>query len=166
MTASARPVWPIWLVILGALIFSTWPLPELLVPMRPPLIGMTVIYWCIMWPARFSLGSAWFAGLAIDILTGSMLGQNALSLTVVAFLTVRFYLQIRIFPLWQLTMTVMALLAVDAFIRFWLDGIAGVGWSGWERWVPVVAGTLLWPLWMAVMDSLRMRLETSRHSLD
>jgi rod shape-determining protein MreD len=134
--------------------------------LRPPLVAMTTIYWCMMWPGRFGLGSAWLAGIALDVLTGSLLGQHALGLSLVAFLTVRFHLQIRIFPLWQLTTTVLALLACDAFVRFWVDGLAGVGWSGWQRWIPVIAGTVCWPPWMALMDGLRIRLETSRNALE
>ena len=76
------------------------------------------------------------------------------------YLTLRFHLQIRIFPLWQLTMTVFALLAIEAFILFWIDGVAGNPPLGLARWTQVLAGAILWPPVMAAMDRLRERVET------
>ncbi len=100
-------------------------------------------------------------GLCLDILQGELLGQHALALCVVAYLTQRFHLQIRIFPLWQLTMTVFALLAVEAFILFWIDGVAGNPAIGWPRWTQVIAGTVLWPVAMAILDRTRESAERS-----
>jgi rod shape-determining protein MreD len=76
-------------------------------------------------------------------------------MTVVGYLTLRFHLQIRIFPLWQLTMTVFSLLAVEAFIMFWIDGIVGNPPLGVARWTQVVFGAMLWPPVMAIMDRIR-----------
>jgi len=77
----------------------------------------------------------------------------------VAYLTLRFHLQIRIFPLWQLTMTVCALMAIEAFILFWIDGVAGNPPVGFARWTQVLAGAILWPPVMAIMDRARERIE-------
>ena len=105
------------------------------------------------------MGSAWLIGLLLDILQGSTLGQHALALTVVAYITLRLHRQIRIFPLWQLTVTVLALLFLEAFILFWIDGVAGNPPVGLSRWTQVVTGAVLWPPVMAIMDRLRERLE-------
>ena len=102
---------------------------------------------------------AWIVGLMIDILYGELMGQHALALTVVAYLTLRFHLQIRIFPLWQLTMTVFALLVIEAFILFWIDGVAGNPPVGIARWSQAVIGAILWPPVMALMDRARERVE-------
>jgi rod shape-determining protein MreD len=113
----------------------------------------------MMWPRLFGLGSAWIIGLILDILQGSLLGQHAMALLVVGYLTIRFHLQIRIFPLWQLTATVFALLAIEAFILFWIDGIAGNPAVGYARWTQVLTGAVLWPLVMTLMDRIRERIE-------
>ncbi|MCZ6517463.1 MAG: rod shape-determining protein MreD, partial [Gammaproteobacteria bacterium] len=84
----------------------------------------------------------------------------AIALSIVAYLTLRFHLQIRIFPMWQLTMTVFALLAINAFIQFWIDGVAGVGAAGIGRWTQVMTGAILWPPLMALMDRVRVQIQT------
>jgi rod shape-determining protein MreD len=112
-----------------------------------------------MWPRVFSIGSAWIIGLLLDILQGDLLGQHAFALSVIAYLTQRFHLQIRIFPLWQLTMTVGALLAINAFILFWIDGVAGNPPIGLARWTQVFVGVILWPPVMTIMDRIREAIE-------
>ena len=164
----ARPIhsWPPYLALLVALAIEIAPLPEVLQLFRPPFVAMVLIYWIMMWPQRIGLGIAFVAGIALDILHGQLLGQNAFSLTVVAFLTLRFHLQIRIFPLWQLTMTVFALLAMDALLRFLIEGIAGLPRTGYGNWTRVIIGTLIWPILMAILDTLRMRAETRPSQFD
>jgi rod shape-determining protein MreD len=151
--------WPVWLAMIIAAALMSLPLPDALNAVRPAWATLAVIYWIMMWPGRFGVGSAWLIGLLLDVLQGSTLGQHALALTVVAYITLRFHLQIRIFPLWQLTVTVFALLFLEAFILFWIDGVAGNPPVGLSRWTQVVTGAVLWPPVMAIMDRLRERLE-------
>ena len=151
--------WPIWLVLLIATTLVSVPLPDSMTPFRPAWATLAVIYWIMMWPRMFGIGSAWIVGIILDILQGELMGQHAMALSVVAYLTLRFHLQIRFFPLWQLTATVFALLAIEAFILFWIDGVAGNPAVGLGRWTQVVAGAVLWPPVMALMDRIRERVE-------
>ncbi|RMF95648.1 MAG: rod shape-determining protein MreD [Gammaproteobacteria bacterium] len=159
MSRRSAPAWPVWLVLLGAAALMSLPLPAALAPFRPPWASMAVIYWVMMWPRRFGPGSAWLIGLLLDVLQGDILGQHAFSLCILGYLTLRFHLQIRIFPLWQLTATVFALLALEAFLLFWIDGMAGNPPVGIARWSQVLVGGLLWPPVMALLDRIRERLE-------
>jgi len=154
--------WPVLVALLCAITIEMMPLPAWMQPFRPPLPAMVLIYWVMMWPERFNLGFAFLLGICLDILHGQLLGQNALVLTVVTFITLRFHLQIRIFPLWQLTMTVFALLTLGAFLEFLIEGIAGLLPVGMSRWGRVLAGTALWAPVMGIMDRLRMTVEFRR----
>ena len=161
-----RRVWPVYVAFVAAIALEVVALPDFLVPVRPPLPAMVLIYWAMMWPDRFGLSVAFCIGLCLDILHGQLLGQNALALVVVTYLTLRFHLQIRIFPLWQLTMTVFALLAVGALIDLLIAGIAGLPDAGFTRWSRILAGTLVWPLLLGVMDRLRMQVEYRGRSFE
>ena len=159
MPRRKAPSWPVWIVFVVTAAIMTLPLPDALTPFRPPWATMAIVYWIMMWPRVFGLGTAWLIGLSLDILQGELLGQHAMALSVVAYLTLRFHLQIRIFPLWQLTATVFALMAIEAFILFWIDGVAGNPPVGYARWTQVLTGALLWPPFMAIMDRIRERIE-------
>lgn len=141
------------------------PLPDPISAWRPPFLTLALIYWCMMWPQKIGIATAFLAGLALDTLYGTLLGQHALALSLVAFLTFKFHLQIRIFPLWQLTFSVFALISVAAFVNLWIDGIAGLSFSGIDRWLPVITGTLIWPFMMSIMDRLRYTAENRNTEL-
>lgn len=151
--------WPVLLSFVIAVALEILPLPSALQALRPPLPAMVLIYWAMMWPQRFGLLTGFSLGLILDVLHGQILGQNALALSVVAYLTVRFHLQIRIFPLWQLTMTVFALLACAALLRFLAEGIAGMPAPPLAFWLRVISGAVLWPVVMGILDRLRLQAE-------
>lgn len=159
MSRRRAPHWPVWLVFIVAAALVSLPMPDWFTPFRPPWAAIAVIYWIMMWPRVFGVGSAWVVGLLLDILQGDLLGQHAFALSIIGYLTLRFHLQIRIFPLWQLTTTVFALLFIDAFILFWIDGVAGNPPAGYARWTQVIIGGVLWPPIMAIMDRIRERIE-------
>ena len=143
--------------VILALIFAVLPLPEPINAARPDLLLLLVIYWALSAPRIAGLMFAWLCGLAIDVLKGIILGQHALAFLVVAYLTHKFQLRMRIFPLSQQTATVFMLLAVYQFIVFWLDGIIGQPVTTWMRWLPVISGAILWPILIAVLDTWNRR---------
>jgi rod shape-determining protein MreD len=93
----------------------------------------------------------------LDVAYGTLLGQHALALCVITFMTVRFHLLMRVFPLSQLTMTVFALLALYQFILFWINGVVGISVPAIAYWGPVVTGTLLWPFLFMFLSGIRYR---------
>jgi rod shape-determining protein MreD len=146
-----------WLSVALGLVLAIVPLPEWLSPVRPDLALLAVIYWILASPRIAGLGYAWLAGLFLDVLRGMTLGQHALAFVLVAFLTHRAQLRMRMFPILHQAAAVMVLLAVYHFVLFWTDGLTGHGYTGWNRWLPVLSGALLWPLIVAAGDTLTRR---------
>lgn len=140
-----------------AIIFAVLPLPEPIDAARPDLLLLLVIYWALSAPRIAGLMFAWLCGLAIDVLKGIILGQHALAFLVVAYITHKNQLRIRVFPMSQQTATVFMLLAVYQFIVFWLDGIVGQPVTTWMRWLPVISGALVWPILVAALDTWNRR---------
>lgn len=155
----SAPRWPVWSLLLLAVLAQIVPLPEALQPFRPPWALLVVVYWTLMWPGRVGVFTAFVVGLTLDVAHGTLLGQNALVLAGTAYLVLRFHLQMRVFPLWQLTLSVFALLAIGSFLGLWIDGLAGEARFGPARWGPVVVAGLVWPIVMGLLDGVRERLE-------
>jgi len=139
------------------LILAVVPLPRLIDPARPDWLLLFVIYWSLASPRIAGLMFAWLCGLVMDVLKGTLLGQHAAGFLLVAFLTHRLQLRMRIFPVLHQTATVFMLLALYQFLIFWIDGIAGHAVTTWLRWLPVITGALLWPLLVAVLDTVTRR---------
>ncbi|HEY4369207.1 MAG TPA: rod shape-determining protein MreD [Steroidobacteraceae bacterium] len=143
--------------IVAALVLTIVPLPEPIRAARPDLLLLMVIYWSLSAPGTIGLMFAWLCGLAIDLLQGSVLGEHAAAFLLVGFLTHKFQLRMRIFPIYHQTLTVFMLLALYEFVVFWIDGIIGPAVTDWRRWLPVISSTILWPLLVAALDTWNRR---------
>ncbi len=138
-----------------ALVLAVIPLPEAVAAFRPDWVPLVMIYWALATPERFGLLTALWLGLALDALSGALLGQHAIAMLVVVYLSLRFHLRIRVFPIWQMTMAVFVMLAIYEFLLFWVDGVVGRSVPYIERWAAVLTGALLWPLVLGVLDRMR-----------
>lgn len=149
------------LSLAATLMLAVVPLPDVIAPLRPDWVAVVLLYWSLMAPRQFSLLTAFWMGLALDTLSGAMLGQNALALLVVVYLAEKFHLRLRVFPVSQLAITVLLLLGLYEFILFWVDGMAGRTVPLIERWLPPLTGTLAW-LAMYVLFDHRQREAPAR----
>ena len=145
----------ILLTFVIALFLTVIPLPEWARYVRPDWAGLVLIYWCMALPERVGVATGWFTGLLIDLLTGSLLGQHALALTVVAYLTLRFHQRLRLFPVLQQSLTVLVLLILHQLLALWVSRIIGRPGAPWFFWMPSVLGMLIWPLVFSMLRGMR-----------
>jgi rod shape-determining protein MreD len=148
---------PVIACIVAALMLAIAPMPSWAVPFRPDWVALTLIYWAMMLPRTYSVGTAWIVGIILDVVQGTLLGQHAIALCFVVYLTVKFHLQFRVFPMSQMSATVFAMLAIYQFILFWINGVAGVSAAAVTYWGPVITGALIWPLLTTFFGGVRYR---------
>ena len=121
------------------------PLPALVEPLRPNFLALTVLWLCLLSVRATGLTLAWSMGLVMDALHGLVLGQNALALALIAYIALKMRLRIRAFTVLQQSTVVFGLLALNEFVLFWIDGLAGHPVTAWTRWLPVLIGAACWP---------------------
>ncbi len=149
-----------WLSIpttfLIAFILTLLPMPEWTVWFRPAWVLMALIYWSMMLPDRINIGVAWMAGLALDVLNGTLLGEHALAMTITIYFVVRMHTQLRMNPLIQQGIWVFMLVLLYQFILFCVQGFIGEPPKTWLYWSPAVTSMILWP-WVSIIlrDSRR-----------
>jgi len=148
---------PVIITLIVGLMLTIMPLPESAEPFRPNWLALLLIFWAMQLPRTWSVGSAWMVGIVLDVSYGTLLGQHALALAVIVFVTVRFHLLMRVFPLLQLGATIFALLALYQFILFWINGVAGVSAPSINYWAPVITGTIVWPFLYVFLSGVRYR---------
>lgn len=151
---------PVIMTFIVGLMLSIMPLHELIAPFRPDWLALLAIFWAMQLPRTWSVGSAWVLGIILDVSYGALLGQHALALCVIVFITVRFHLLMRVFPLSQLSVAVFALLALYQFLLFWVNGVAGITAPLVTYWAPVVTSTLIWPLLNLFLSGVRYKTST------
>ena len=140
----------------AAMLLTIIPLPDSLRPLRPDWITLTLIFWCLVLPYRVSVGSGFVAGLLLDTLNGTLLGEHALSLSLIAYLCVRLHQRIRVYPMWQQSLTVMLFLTLHLLLTLWIDSVIGRPMPSPAYWLPALIGALLWPAIYHLLTSLRI----------
>ena len=75
------------------------PVPDVIEQYRLPWLKMTVIFFSIFNISLIGIISVWFSGLILDIMTGGLMGENALILAVLSYLSYRFRFQVRVYPM-------------------------------------------------------------------
>ena len=157
MNPEARGRMVVYITFAIALVLSVVPVPNWAEPFIPDWVALTLIYWCMATPDRVSVGTGWVLGLILDVLYGSLLGQHALALSVVSFVTVKMHLKFRMFPRWQQAVSVLILLAINQLLVIWIRGIIGQAPETIAYWTPSIVGMILWPWLFVVLRDVRRR---------
>ena len=147
----------IYLTLLIGFVLSLLPLPEWAQIYRPQWVALILIYWCMALPERIGVGVGFVTGLLLDVLMGTLLGQHALGLSVVAYLTLKLHLRVRVMPLRQQVFTIFILLLVERLLALWTTGAAGYPTPSLLYWITPVIGMLLWPWVYIILRDVRRR---------
>jgi len=142
-----RPVKPsfILLTLFIALLANIVPLAPASTTLRPDLLALVLLYWCVREPRYVGVGTAWFVGLVMDVADATLFGQHALAYAVLAYAADHFRRRVLRFPLWQQAVQVAALLALCAMIVLLVRIVGGASLPRWTYVVPPIVGALLWP---------------------
>lgn len=149
--------WVILTTFITALILMTMPLPDWIEAWRPSWVAMVLIYWNLALPHRVSIGTAWVMGILLDVLQGSLLGQHAIGLAILAYVTAKLHLQIRQYPLHQQSIYVGISIAVYLCLIMWINGLTGRPPKSWSFLMPVLTSMLLWPWLFVVLRDIRRK---------
>ena len=149
--------WVLPVSLLLALLLGLVPLPETLQPLRPFWLALVLAYWLLETPERVGPGFAFLLGLVADVAFGSLIGEQALRLVVLAFILDRFRARLRFFPLSQQAVTVGVLLLNDRVINAVVHVVLGVPQLPWGYWLAPLVGMLLWAPLHVLLDALRLR---------
>lgn len=154
---SAARRMPILVSLVVALMLTMAPMPAWADALRPEWVAMTLIYWSMNLPKLYSVGHAWLIGIVLDVAHGTLLGQHALALSCVVYLTIKFHLQMRAYPVLQMALTIAALLSLYKFLLFWINGVTGIHIPLATYWGPVVTSAVFWPLVTLVLRTVPYR---------
>jgi len=104
-----------------------------------------VVYWGIFAPHAGGIFAPWLAGLGLDVFKGDVLGQHALAVALVAYIAMSLHQRLRNQTLIQQSLFVFAVLTLDEFVVWGIEGWSGhPGATPW-RWIQPMIGAMLWP---------------------
>jgi len=144
-----------------ALTLTIVPLPSLLEPFRPAWVPMVLIYWVMALPKRIGVAVGWVVGLLLDVATGALMGQNALALALLAYLTLQLHQRLRVYPVGQQALSVLMLVALYQMLVVWVRGIIGHPPETWLYWMQSITSMLFWPAIFIVLRGVRRQYKVT-----
>ena len=140
-----------------ALMLTALPMPEWAILWRPAWVALVLIYWCMALPGRAGVLVGWSVGMLMDVMAGTLLGQHALALAIVAFIAHKMHRRVRVLPLWQQGLTVFGLVFVFQALVLWINGIKGMPVSVSAYLAAPLVSMLLWPWVFVLLRDTRRR---------
>ncbi len=142
--SSEIPRMRVLLSILLALVLTVLPLPKYWDVVRPSFVVLTVLFWAISAPRAGGVGLGWFSGLVLDVFQGPVLGEHAIALSLVTYLTAREHQKIRAKPLFQQSLIILGVVGFYEVVVFMIDGWTGHPVTNPLRWVHCATTALIW----------------------
>lgn len=143
---SPIPLMALCLSLIGALFLYSLPLDGDLAFWRPPFVLLISIYWLLVQPQHIGITFVWLVGLLLDLLYGNVIGQNALAMSVTAYLlkTQEYRMRHLSLPFQCLATMLIVLLYQTLWMSTRLISEEIV--LGWRIFYPALSSALIWPL--------------------
>jgi len=111
----------------------------------PDLLAVALVFWTVHQPLRVSIGAAFVFGLLMDVHQGALLGQHALSYTVLSFFAITIHRRLLWFTVPAQMAQVFPLFAAAHLVELSLRMLAGGAFPGFSMVLAPVLETALWP---------------------
>jgi len=112
----------------------------------PDVLALTLVFWTVHQPLRVSIGAAFVFGLFMDVHQGALLGQHAMSYTVLSFLAITVHRRLLWFSVPSQAAQVFPLFVVAHALELLLRMSGGGAFPGWLLLLAPVLEAALWPL--------------------
>ena len=145
----------IWSIMLLTTMMTIMPLPDFFHGIRIEWVSLAIIFFSIMNVSLMGVIAAWTIGLLLDLLQGGLLGENALILSIISYLSYRFRFQVRVYPDWQLVIVTLFFLSFGNLISLWIRGFSGRMLFVTEEWLSIFIAALIWPIFMRMTEILQ-----------
>ncbi len=143
--SSFRYIWVMILSMLIAIFLQGIMLPSWLDLLRPEWVLLVLCFWMMNYPFRFNVGFAWCVGMVVDLFQGTLLGSHALAYSLIAFVILTLQHRMRLFPIWQQSLIILAVAILQQLILLWTHSMQNKFALNWEIIIPIFSSALLWP---------------------
>jgi rod shape-determining protein MreD len=112
----------------------------------PDLLMVLLVFWGVHQPLRVGMGVAFALGLCMDVGQSALLGQHALSYTVLSFGAIALHRRLLWYRMPLQALQLLPLFVLAHAVEVALRMLAGGVFPGWWSFLAPLLQTLLWPL--------------------
>lgn len=134
----------IWVSLLLAMALNILPWGRW--PGVPDFLAVAVVFWNVHQPRRVGVGAAFVFGLIMDVHQGALLGQHALSYTLLSFFAITVHRRLLWFTVGSQAVQIVPLFVAAHAVSLLVRMAAGASFPGWGLMLAPVLEALLWPV--------------------
>jgi rod shape-determining protein MreD len=112
----------------------------------PDLLALVLVFWTVHQPLRIGIGAAFVFGLLMDVHQGALLGQHAMSYTVLSFLAITVHRRLLWFTVPSQAAQVIPLFVAAHGLELLLRVFGGGAFPGWSLLLSPLLEAALWPV--------------------
>lgn len=123
----------------------------------PDFVALVLVFWSIHQPRRVGIGVAFFMGILMDVHDATLLGENALSYTLLSYFAIMIHRRVLWFPMGTQALHVLPLFMLMQAVQVVIRWIVSQQLPGWFFFSESVVATLLWPVvsWLLLAPQRR-----------
>ena len=151
--------WVVVMTFIGAYFLQIYPYPSIVAAFMPKWVVLVLMFWVIALPHRVGILVAWSVGLFLDVMEGSLLGQNALALSIVSYVLLILYQMMRMYESWQQACVIFVLVVFYQFWCNWVSSIEGLSLQQMDFILPALVTALAWTFCWNFLQKLSQILD-------
>ena len=140
------PANPLFIAFTLLAAFAANLLPLGRAPAMPDLLAVVLMFWNVHQPRRVGVGVAFLFGLLMDVHQGALLGQHALSYTLLSFVAITIHRRLLWFGVVEQAMQIAPVFFAMHGVSLAVRLVAGDMFPGWWLLLAPVFESLLWPV--------------------
>jgi rod shape-determining protein MreD len=123
----------------------------------PDFVALVLVFWSIHQPRRVGIGVAFFMGILMDVHDATLLGENALSYTLLSYFAIMIHRRVLWFPIGTQALHVLPLFMLMQAVQVVVRWIVSQQAPGWFFFSESMVATLLWPVvsWLLLAPQRR-----------
>jgi rod shape-determining protein MreD len=117
----------------------------------PDFVALVLVFWSIHQPRKVGIGIAFFMGLLMDVHDASLLGENALSYTLLSYLAIMIHRRVLWFKVPTQAAHVLPLLLLMQCVQLVIRMLVSGKFPGWFFFTESFVAAALWPVVTAIL---------------
>ncbi|RJF97512.1 rod shape-determining protein MreD [Noviherbaspirillum saxi] len=117
----------------------------------PDFVALVLVFWSIHQPRKVGIGIAFMMGLLMDVHDASLLGENALSYTLLSYFAIMIHRRVLWFKIPTQATHVLPLLLFMQTVQLVVRMLVSGKFPGWSYFLESIVAAALWPIVSAIL---------------
>jgi rod shape-determining protein MreD len=123
----------------------------------PDFVALVLVFWSIHQPRKVGIGIAFLMGLLMDVHDATLLGENALSYTLLSYFAIMMHRRVLWFKMLTQAMHVLPLLLMMQSVQLVIRVMVSGHFPGWLYFSESLTAAVLWPIVTSILLAPQMR---------